>query len=618
MEPIAHEMDEAGFWSLEVWGGATFDVATRFLVEDPWERVKTLKAIIKKTPLQMLLRGQNLVGYRNYPDDVVKAFVHHAADVGIDVFRVFDALNDERNFEAAARAIKDAGKHFQACICYSVTEPRMGGPVYNIEYFLSKADLLQEMGADTLCIKDMAGLLAPYDAYELVSALKQRLSIPVQLHTHYTSGMASMTIIKAIEAGLDIVDTCLSPYAMRTSQAAIEPLVVTLNGTERDPGLDLGHLLGLAAYFESIAPKYSQYFDTSKTSVVDTAVLSHQIPGGMASNLASQLKEADALDRLGEVYEELPRVRQELGYPPLVTPTSQIVGVQAVQNVLFGRYNMVSGQVKDYVYGLYGRTPTPIDPEVTLKVLKGYEKGEAPISGRAGDFLEPEMDQAAAAILDISQEKGDVLTYALYPVTGLRYLRWKYGLDPIPDELKPDAQKPIEQELPVTKPTTTDGTNLPLETLGPVRIFNVRVDNQIYQVEVEPSLSSPISGVTFGATNDIAQPQEVARSQIDAPLSKEPTRQKGPEKPDKIEDVQPATKPATPVEGISVIAPMPGILLRYAVEIGQQVKKGDPILYLEAMKMENALTSPENGTVTELKVQPGVWVAKNELLAVIK
>ena len=618
MEPIAHEMDQTGFWSVEVWGGATFDVATRFLVEDPWERVKTLKALFKKTPLQMLLRGQNLVGYRNYPDDVVKAFVGHAADVGIDVFRVFDALNDERNFETAAKAIKDAGKHFQACICYSVTEPRMGGPVYNLDYFLSKASLLQEMGADTLCIKDMAGLLSPYDAYELVYALKQRLSIPVQLHTHYTSGMASMTIIKAIEAGLDIVDTCLSPYAMRTSQAAVEPLVVTLSGTERDPGLDLSHLLGLAEYFESIAPKYSQYFDNSKASVVDTAVLSHQIPGGMASNLASQLKEADALDRLSEVYEELPRVRKELGYPPLVTPTSQIIGVQAVQNVLFGRYDMVSGQVKDYVYGLYGRTPTPIDPEVTLKVLKGYEKGETPISGRAGDFLDPEMDQAAAAILDISQEKGDVLTYALYPVTGLRYLRWKYGLEPVPDELKPDTQRPIEEDPRIVKPGNNEDTNLTPETTGPVRVFNVRVDNQIYKVEVEPSLSSPTSGPPLGPSTDIGQPREATRPQIDSSLSKGPAQQENQKKPDKLEDVKPAPNPSTDVDGIPVVAPMPGILLRYAVEIGQQVKKGDPILYLEAMKMENALTSPENGTVTELKVQPGVWVAKNDLLALIK
>ena len=346
MEPIAADIDKAGFWSAEVWGGATFDVATRFLGEDPWERVRVLKRLMPNTPLQMLLRGQNLVGYRNYADDVVTAFVHHAADEGIDVFRVFDAVNDERNFETAVKAIKDKGKHFQACICYSVTETHMGGPVFNLNYFVKKAKILEEMGADTLCIKDMAGLLAPYDAFDLVKAIKETVSIPVQLHTHYTSGMASMTLLKAAEAGLDIADTCLSPYAMRTSQPAIEPLVVTLQGTDRDTGLDLARLLKLSEYFESISPLLRSYLDTSRASMVDTAVLSHQIPGGMASNLLSQLKEADALDRLGEVYQELPRMRKELGSPPLVTPTSQIIGTQAVYNVLFGRYTMVSAQVK--------------------------------------------------------------------------------------------------------------------------------------------------------------------------------------------------------------------------------------------------------------------------------
>ena len=279
MEPIAADIDKAGFWSAEVWGGATFDVATRFLGEDPWERVRVPEALMPNTPLQMLLRGQNLVGYRNYADDVVTAFVHHAADEGIDVFRVFDAVNDERNFETAVKAIKDKGKHFQACICYSVTETHMGGPVFNLNYFVKKAKILEEMGADTLCIKDMAGLLAPYDAFDLVKAIKETVSIPVQLHTHYTSGMASMTLLKAAEAGLDIADTCLSPYAMRTSQPAIEPLVVTLQGTERDTGLDLAHLLKLSEYFESISPLLRSYLDTSRASMVDTAVLSHQIPG---------------------------------------------------------------------------------------------------------------------------------------------------------------------------------------------------------------------------------------------------------------------------------------------------------------------------------------------------
>ena len=310
---------------------------------------------------------------------------------------------------------------------------------------MNKAVVLQDMGADTLCIKDMAGLLAPYDAYDLIKALKEKIRIPIQLHTHYTSGMASMTLLKAIEAGIDIVDTCLSPFAMRTSQPAIEPLAVTLQGTERDPGFDLNHLLKLSEYFEGIAPKYREHFDTSRASVVDTTVLSHQVPGGMASNLASQLREADALDRLGEVFEELPKVRRELGYPPLVTPTSQIIGIQAVQNVLFGRYAMVSGQVKDYVYGLYGRTPTPIDSDVARQVLKDYERGQEPITGRAADYLEPEMDRAREATEGLAKDAGDVLVYALYPVTGLRYLQWKYGLEPIPDDVKPKTLEQINE-----------------------------------------------------------------------------------------------------------------------------------------------------------------------------
>ena len=385
MEPIAPEMNKAGFWSMEVWGGATFDVMTRFLNEDPWERIRILKKLMPDTKLQMLLRGQNLVGYRNYADDVVTAFVHHSADCGIDVFRVFDAVNDERNFITAFKAIKDKKKHIQGSLCYSLTEPKLGGPVYNIDYFVNKALIIQDMGADSLCIKDMAGLISPDDAYELIKALKQALKIPVNLHSHFTSGMAYMSYLKAIEAGVDFIDTCIAPFALRTAHPAVEPIVVALSGKPRDTGLKLEQLLKLGEYFESIAPKYRDFLDTTKISVIDTGVLWHQIPGGMFSNMVAQLKEANALDRLQEVYAELPRTRKELGYPPLVTPTSQIVGVQAVQNVLFGRYKMVSKEVKDYVYGLYGKPPAPIDKEVQKTILKGYEKGEKPITCRPAD-----------------------------------------------------------------------------------------------------------------------------------------------------------------------------------------------------------------------------------------
>jgi pyruvate carboxylase subunit B len=613
MEPIAAEMDKAGFWSIEVWGGATFDVATRFLAEDPWERLSVLKRLMPNTPLQMLLRGQNLVGYRNYPDDVVTAFVRHAADEGMDVFRVFDAVNDERNFETAAKAVKDAGKHFQATICYSVTEPHLGGPVYNLDYFVKKALILQDMGADTLCLKDMAGLLAPYDAFQLVKALKENLSIPVHLHNHYTSGMASMTVLKAVEAGVDAVDACLSPFAMRTSQPAIEPLVVTLQGTDRDPGLNLDYLLKLSEYFEGIAPKYREFFDTTKASVVDTGVLSHQVPGGMASNLTAQLKEADALDRIGEVYKELPKVRKELGYPPLVTPTSQIVGIQAVQNVLFGRYAMVSGQVKDYVYGLYGQPPAPIDPEVTRIVLQGYERGQEPISGRAADHLEPEMDQATETTKGLAKDIGDILIYALYPVTGLRFLQWKYGLVPIPDEVKAKTMEQVKAEeeliskaragLLVEKGSQEAAAPGAATRSGGNRVFNVYVGQERYQVEVEPAGDGAGTGTIASPEHAVQSAPEPPRAQAQVPTPTQPA------------PVQPSPEPS--IEGAVIRAPMPGILLRYALEVNSQVKKGATVLFLEAMKMENALPSPVDGTVKELRFQPGAWVAKNDILAVI-
>ena len=446
MEPIAEEMNKAGFYSMEVWGGATFDVATRFLNEDPWERLRILKKLMPDTPLLMLLRGQNLVGYRNYADDLVTAFVHHSARVGIDIFRVFDALNDERNFETCVKAIKKSGKHAQLAICYSLTEPKMGGPVYNLKYFVNKALVFQDMGADSLCIKDMAGLIAPDDAYRLIKALKEVLKIPIQLHTHYTSGMASMSCLKAVEAGVDIIDTALAPFALRSSHPAIEPIVAALKGTPRDTGLDLKHLFELGQYIESIAPKYRDFLNTTRMAPIDIGVLMHQIPGGMISNLTSQMREAGILNRLDEVYEEIPRVRKELGYPPLVTPTSQIVGVQAIQNVLVGRYKLVSRQVQDYCYGLYGKPPAPINPEIQEIVLKHYKGGQTPITCRPADMIDPELDKAREAVKDISRDIGDVLINAIYPITGLRFLKWKYGLETPPPELKPKTMEDIRRE----------------------------------------------------------------------------------------------------------------------------------------------------------------------------
>lgn len=447
MTSIAGEMNKAGFHSMEVWGGATFDVATRFLNEDPWERPRLLKKLMPDTPLQMLLRGQNLVGYRHYADDVVNAFVHHAAEVGIDIFRVFDALNDERNFETCLRAIKECGKHAQLSICYSLTERKMGGPVYNLDYYVNKASILQDMGADSICIKDMAGLISPDDAYSLIKSLKEVLKVPVQLHTHYTSGMASMSCLKAIEAGVDTIDTALAPLALRSSHPAIEPILVALEGTPRDTGLDLTHIFKLGQYIESIAPKYRDFMGSTRTAVIDTAVLMHQIPGGMISNLVAQLRESGVLHRLDEVYQEIPRVRRELGYPPLVTPTSQIVGVQAVQNVLVGRYKLISNQVRDYVYGLYGQPPAPIDPEVQEIVLRHYKRGQIPITCRAADVIEPELDKAKEMVSEFTENIGDILIAALYPITGLRFLKWKFGIEEPPPGIKtPKTMDDIRRE----------------------------------------------------------------------------------------------------------------------------------------------------------------------------
>jgi len=446
MIPIAEKMDSVGFWAMEVWGGATFDTMHRFLGEDPFDRIRTLKKYIKKTPFSMLLRGQNLVGYRNYADDVARLFVDKSCEAGMDVFRVFDALNDFRNFKTCVERIKANGKHFQGTICYSLTERQMGGDVFNLEYYVNKAKELEDMAADTLCLKDMAGIMSPFDISRIVAALKKTVKMPIHLHTHYTSGMASMIYLEAIKAGVDIIDTCLAPFALRTSQPAIEPIVATLYRTTRDTGFDLSLLLELGDYIESIAPKYRDYLATHRMSVIDTGVLAHQVPGGMISNLVSQLRDAKALDRLPEVYKEVAVTRRELGMPPLVTPTSQIVGVQSVLNVLFGRYKMVTNETKDLAYGLYGKTPISVDPEVQKKILKGFKRGETPVTGRAADYLEPELEEAKKKVSDLARDDFDLLIYTLYPTTGEQFLKWKYGLEEKPDEVKPKTLEDIKKE----------------------------------------------------------------------------------------------------------------------------------------------------------------------------
>jgi oxaloacetate decarboxylase alpha subunit len=421
MLPIAEEMDEAGFHSVEIWGGATFDTALRFLREDPWDRLRELKKRFKKTPTQMLLRGQNVVGYRHYADDVVERFCALAVKNGMDIFRIFDALNDLRNLEVAIKAVKKAGGHAQGTVCYTIS------PVHTADMYAKQAKQLEEMGCDSICIKDMAGLLHPYEAYNIVKSMKETVKVPIQMHCHCTSGMAEMTYVKAIEAGLDVIDCALSTLSQGTSQPATESLVATFEGTVNDTSLDLEQLTHLADYFGDVRKKYAAFEGNVK---VDTGVLLHQVPGGMISNLVSQLRELGAAEKLKEVLAEIPKVREDTGYPPLVTPTSQIVGSQAVLNVVYGeRYKQVSKETKAVVLGQYGETPAPISSEV-LNTVGG---GEEPITGRPADLLGPEMEKAKADVGALAKSEEDVLSYVLFPPVAKEFFEWREagaGLEP--------------------------------------------------------------------------------------------------------------------------------------------------------------------------------------------
>lgn len=458
MLPIAEKLDEAGFFSLEVWGGATFDSCIRYLNEDPWERLRSLKEIIKDTPLQMLLRGQNLVGYRHYADDVVVKFVEKAAENGIGVFRIFDAVNDIRNMEVSIRTAKKCGAHVQGTISYTTS------PVHTTESFVEFAHELASLECDSLCIKDMAGLIAPKDAYTLIRSLKKEVGLPVDLHSHSTSGMALMSYMAACKAGVDILDTAFSPFAGGTSQPPTETVVAGLKETKWDTGLDLAKLIDIKAYFEEIKEKYRGILDPISEKT-DTRVLVYQVPGGMLSNLVSQLKEQNAIDRFDEVLEEMPRVREDLGYPPLVTPTSQIVGTQAVLNVLMGeRYKVIPKEVKEYVRGMYGRSPAQINKEIMVKVLGD----EQPITCRPADLLEPELArlEEEARELGLVKKEEDVLTYALYPQVAPKFLRG----DAVEEELTPAVQDAVQAGA---RPVYNQ--------------FKVVVDGEVFQVEVEPT-----------------------------------------------------------------------------------------------------------------------------------
>ncbi len=626
MIPVAEMLDEVGFWALETWGGATFDTMHRFLNEDPWERLRTLKRYAKKTPFSMLLRAQNLVGYRNYADDLAKAFVERTAANGLDIFRTFDALNDYRNFETVVPAIKACGKHFQGCICYTMTEPRLGGEVYNLDYYVNKAKDLEAMGADSICIKDMAGLIAPYDAYEIVKALKATVKPPIHLHSHFTSGMSAMSHLKAIEAGVDIIDTCMSPYAYRTSHAAIEPLVMSLIGTNRDTGFDIKHLAKINEVLEKeIVPKYRHLLDDTKLSIIDINVLLHQTPGGMLSNLVTQLREMDALDKIDEVYKELPRIRKELGQIPLVTPTSQIVGIQTVNNVLFDdeneRYKMITAQVKDLCYGLYGKTAVPIDSEVQKKALKGYARGEEPITCRPAEVLEPELENAKRDVEGLAVDIDDEIIYAIYPVTGKRFLKWKYGKEEVPDDVKPITldqakakqellKKALAGKLVEKKDAPEKGENL--------RTFNVFVDEDHFEVGVEEVGGTPLVSYVQQLQ---AQMPAMPMPQMAAPaaLAPVPAAPAPAAKPVAAPAAKPAPAPkaAEAVDGTPLTAPMPGMIVKYEKKVGDSVSEGETVVVLEAMKMENALPAPVGGTIKSINFGNGDSVAKGDALCVI-
>jgi pyruvate carboxylase subunit B len=545
MLPIAEELDKVGFFSLEAWGGATFDTCIRYLNEDPWERLVELKDIVKKTPLQMLLRGQNLVGYKHYPDDVVRKFVEKSYENGIDVFRIFDALNDIRNMEMSIKVAKEQNAHVQGTISYTIS------PFHTIEKYVEFAKELENLECDSLTIKDMAGLISPHDTYELITTLKEETDLMINLHCHCTSGMSPISYYAACQAGVDLLDTAISPLSWGASQPPTESIVAALNNTPYDTGLDLKLLTHIKKYFEEIRKKYSSLIDPIAEKV-DTDVLIYQIPGGMLSNFVSQLKQQNALDKYEEVLEEVPKVRQELGYPPLVTPTSQIVGIMAVMNVLSGeRYKNVSKEVKEYIKGYYGRPPAPIDKEIAKKVI-GDEK---PITVRPADLLEPEFEKykEEGEKLGIIKKEEDILTYALYPSIAPKFLR---------GEVEEESLKPPEKAIPQEEPS-----GLPTE-------YSVDVDGEIFDVKVLP----------------------VGYMEIEAKSNKAGNGS---------------------VKG-SVISTMQGMILKLKVHKGDNIKGGDVVAVLEAMKMENDIYAPQSGVVGDVFIEEGDTVNAGDTLMVIK
>ncbi|ELI5734726.1 sodium-extruding oxaloacetate decarboxylase subunit alpha [Vibrio fluvialis] len=554
MLPIAAELDKVGYWSLETWGGATFDACIRYLGEDPWERLRALKQAMPNTPMQMLLRGQNLLGYRHYADDVVAKFVERAHTNGMDVFRIFDAMNDVRNFEKAVKATIEVGAHAQGTLSYTTS------PVHNTDTWVDLAKRLEDLGCHSLCIKDMSGLLKPYEAEELIRRIKASCSVPLALHCHATTGLSTATAIKAVEAGIDILDTAISSMSQTYGHTPTETVVAMLQGTERDTNLKLEQLDPIAAYFRDVRKKYAKFEGQLKG--VDSRILIAQVPGGMLTNMESQLKEQGAADRMDEVLQEIPRVREDLGFIPLVTPTSQIVGTQAVINVLTGeRYKSITKETAGVLKGEYGAAPAPVNAALQAKVLDGAEA----ITCRPADLLHAEMDHLTTDLLAKAKADGislaedavdDVLTYALFPQVGLKFLKNRHN---------PDAFEPAPgcEPAPAAAPVVS-------ASAGGVETYSVRVDGQVYNVEVGPQ--GQLTSVTPTAATQAV----------------------------------PVVAPAETVSDAEAVpAPLAGNIFKINVQTGSEVAEGDILIVLEAMKMETEIRAARGGVVQDLHVKEG-------------
>ncbi len=582
MLPICEKLDQAGFWSLEVWGGATFDACLRFLKEDPWERLRQLRAALPNTPMQMLLRGQNLLGYRHYSDDVVQAFVARAAESGIDVFRIFDAMNDLRNLETSVRAVIDTGKHAQGAICYTTS------PVHTIKHFVQQAKQLEKMGCHSLCIKDMAGLITPARAEELFAALSRAVKLPLHFHSHTTVGVANISMFKAVENGARHVDTAISALSWGTSHSPTESMVVAFRDTPYDSELNLELLQEIGFYFREVRKKYHQF--ESDFAGIDTRVQLSQVPGGMISNLSNQLKEQDALNRMGEVLAEIPKVREDLGYPPLVTPTSQIVGTQAVLNVLTGkRYKSITNEVKLYLQGRYGEAPGPINAAVRNMAI-GDEKV---ITCRPADALSPEMDRLRADVGELAQSEDDVLSYAMFPEIARKFLEERKAGTLEPEELLPIPASPAGA-TPHLAPTD----------------FNITMHGETYHIKVtgvghKSEEHRPIYLTVDGLPEEVLVETLVETVPTEAGVVDTRRASKG------------SKRPKASKEG-DVTTSMPGTIVDVMVEPGDSVNAGDTVLVIEAMKMENEVPAPVAGTVKEVLVTKGDRVNPDETLVEIE